>query len=88
MTKINTEFNTFADKQNAKFPEKTKTIAQKKTAIAAKTAIINHKDCPPETKFQIKKEIEIIKKEIKQLENEEKQAKAKENKDKSIFKKK
>ena len=87
MTKVNTEFTAFAEKQNIKFPQKTKTIAHKKTAITSKTAIMNHKDCPPETKLQLKKEIEMIKKEIKQMENEAKQAKSKENKEKSIFKK-
>ncbi len=87
MTKVNSQFMVFAEKQNATFKPKTKTVKEKQAAITAKTAIMKHKDCPAETKAQLKKEIEIINNEIKALKNAEKESKAKENKETSIFKK-
>ncbi len=64
MTGENVSFEKFVQRIYAGIPERTSTVEQKERAIEAKKRILNHPDCPKESRNQILKEIEIIKSEI------------------------
>lgn len=64
------DFDTFADKLNKTVPDSTSTVEEKKRAIEVKKKIMNHPQCPSDTKTTLRKEIGIIQAEIDQIEHE------------------
>ena len=63
----NEDFETYADRLNNTFPDRTSTIEEKERAIAAKKKIMAHPDCPADTKKVLQKEIAIIQEEIQRM---------------------
>lgn len=66
----NVNFEKFVQRVYAGIPERTSTVEQKERAIEAKKRILNHPDCPRESRNQILKEIEIIKDEIEGMKSD------------------
>ena len=64
------DFNTFVEQAYAGIPEVTTTVEQKQRAILAKISILNHPQCPPETKAALSEEITQINYEIQNFEDE------------------
>lgn len=63
-------FDTFADKLNKTVPDSTSTVEEKKRAIEVKKKIMNHPQCPNDTKTTLRKEIGIIQAEIDRMEHD------------------
>lgn len=64
------DFGAFADRLNKTVPDSTSTVEEKKRAIEVKKKIMNHPQCPSDTKTTLRKEIGIIQAEIDQIEHE------------------
>ena len=64
------DFGAFADRLNNTVPDTTSTVEEKKHAIEVKKKIMNHPQCPSDTKTTLRKEIGIIQAEIDQIEHE------------------
>ena len=64
------DFDTFADKLNKTVPDSTSTVEEKKRAIEVKKKIMNHPQCPSDTKTTLRKEIGIIQAEIDRMEHD------------------
>lgn len=64
------DFGTFADKLNKTVPDRTSTVEEKKHAIEVKKKIMNHPQCPSDTKVNLRKEIGIIQAEIDRMEHD------------------
>ena len=58
------DFDTFVQKAYAGIPDSTTNINDKQKAILAKVAIINHPNCPEDTKLELAKELKILNDEI------------------------
>ena len=67
---VQEDFNTYAERLNKSFPDRTSTIEEKERAIAAKKKIMSHPDCPPDTKAVLQKEINVIEKEITEIQKD------------------
>lgn len=65
------DFKAFVDQQYKGIPDRTTTVEQKERAIKAKKAILNHPDCPNDSKAKIREEIKTIESEIKAIKSEE-----------------
>lgn len=64
------DFDTFADRLNKTVPDRTSTVEEKKHAIEVKKRIMNHPQCPSDTKVTLRKEIDIIQAEIDRKEHD------------------
>ncbi len=64
------DFGTFADRLNKTVPDRTSTVEEKKHAIEVKKKIMNHPQCPSDTKVTLRKEIGIIQAEIDRMEHD------------------
>lgn len=71
MTGSNVSFSKFVENAYRGIPEQTSTLEDKERAIAAKKKILNHPNCPNETKAQLRKEISIIEGEIAGIKSEQ-----------------
>ena len=71
MTGKNVSFNEFVENAYKGIPARTSTVKDKERAIAAKKKIMNHPDCPNDSKVQLKKEISIIEEEIARINSEQ-----------------
>ena len=67
---VQEDFNTYADRLNKTFPDRTSTIEEKERAIAAKKKIMAHPGCPADTKATLQKEITIIEGEVARIKQE------------------
>ena len=63
----NSNFEEFVQKAYAGIPDRTSTIEDKQKAILAKVSILNHPNCPEETKAVLQQEIATINNEINQI---------------------
>ena len=61
------DFDTFVQKAYAGIPDRTTNINDKQKAILAKVAIINHPNCPEETKLELARELKILNDEIMEI---------------------
>lgn len=61
------DFGAFADRLNKTVPDVTSTVEEKKHAIEVKKKIMNHPQCPSDTKTTLRKEIGIIQGEIDRI---------------------
>lgn len=61
------DFGAFADRLNKTVPDVTSTVEEKKHAIEVKKKIMNHPQCPSDTKTTLRKEIGIIQGEIDRM---------------------
>ncbi len=57
-------FNEFVKNAYRGIPERTTTIEEKERAIEAKKMILNHPDCPQDSKIGLRREIATIEEEI------------------------
>ena len=67
---VQEDFNSYAEKLNRSFPDRTTTIEEKERAIAAKKKIMAHPKCPADTKTALRREIDIIENEIARMKQE------------------
>lgn len=81
----NSEFQKFAESINRGIPERTSTVSEKKSVIAAKKRLLNHPDCPSDSKAELRKEIARLEAEIKKSEEKEKSEKHEQVINTSIF---
>ena len=75
------KFDQFVENAYRGIPERTSTVEEKERAIAAKKKILQHPDCPKETKTALLREIATIEGEIAGIKNDERTA----SKNSSIF---
>lgn len=69
------KFDQFVENAYRGIPERTSTVEEKERAIAAKKKILQHPDCPKETKTALLREIATIEGEIAGIkESERKEA--------------
>lgn len=66
-SKSNENFDAFVERMYNGIPDRTSTVPQKQKAILAKVAIMNHPQCPPDSKPVLMQEISIINNEIMQM---------------------
>ncbi len=71
MSKDSVAFDKFVERAYRGIPERTETIEEKERAIKAKKKILNHPDCPKESKNALRHEISIIKGEIDAIKSEQ-----------------
>ena len=64
----------FVEKAYQGIPDRTSTVEEKQRAIAAKKKILQHPDCPKETKTALLREIATIEGEIAGIKNDERTA--------------
>ena len=64
------DIGAFADRLNKTVPDRTSTIEEKKHAIEVKKRIMNHPQCPNDTKATLRKEIDTIQAEIDRKEHD------------------
>lgn len=67
----NVSFNDFVEKAYAGIPERTSTVEDKERAIAAKKKILQHPDCPNESRTALLREIATIEGEIADIKSEQ-----------------
>ena len=67
---VSEDFNSYAERLNKSFPDRTTTIEEKERAIAAKKKIMAHPKCPDDTKTALRREISIIEGEIARMKQE------------------
>lgn len=70
----NVSFNDFVEKAYAGIPERTSTVEDKERAIAAKKKILQHPDCPKESRTALLREIATIESEIAGIKSEQRNA--------------
>lgn len=63
-------FEKFVERAYKGIPERTSTIEEKERAIRAKKKILNHPDCPKESKAKLMQEISTIRGEISTMKSE------------------
>lgn len=68
------KFDQFVENAYKGIPERTTTVEEKERAIAAKKKILQHPDCPKETKTALLREIATIEGEIAGIKNDERTA--------------
>ena len=68
------KFDQFVENAYRGIPERTSTVEEKERAIAAKKKILQHPDCPKETKTALLREIATIEGEIAGIKNDERTA--------------
>ena len=68
------KFEQFVENAYRGIPEQTSTVEEKEKAIAAKKKILQHPNCPKETKTALLREIETIEGEIAGIKNEQRNA--------------
>ena len=65
------KFEQFVENAYRGIPEQTSTVEEKEKAIAAKKKILQHPNCPKETKTALLREIATIEGEIAGIKNEQ-----------------
>ena len=68
------KFEQFVENAYRGIPEQTSTVEEKEKAIAAKKKILQHPNCPKETKTALLREITTIEGEIAGIKNEQRNA--------------
>ena len=68
------KFEQFVENAYRGIPERTSTVEEKEKAIAAKKKILQHPNCPKETKIALLREIATIEGEIAGIKNEQRDA--------------
>ena len=68
------KFEQFVENAYRGIPEQTSTVEEKEKAIAAKKKILQHPNCPKETKTALLREIATIEGEIAGIKNEQRNA--------------
>ena len=68
------KFDQFVENAYKGIPERTSTVEEKERAIVAKKKILQHSDCPKETKTALLREIATIEGEIAGIKNEQRNA--------------
>ena len=68
------KFDQFVENAYRGIPERTSTVEEKERAITAKKKILQHPDCPKETKTALLREIATIEGEIAGIKNDERTA--------------
>ena len=68
------KFEQFVENAYRGIPEQTSTVEEKEKAIAAKKKILQHPNCPKETKTALLREIATIEGEIAGINNEQRNA--------------
>ena len=68
------KFEQFVENAYRGIPEQTSTVEEKEKAIAAKKKILQHPNCPKETKIALLREIATIEGEIAEIKNEQRDA--------------
>lgn len=69
MAGVNVAFDKFVERAYSGIPEQTSTVEEKEKAIAAKKKILQHPDCPKESKSILLQEISTIEGEIASIKN-------------------
>ena len=68
------KFEQFVENAYRGIPERASTVEEKEKAIAAKKKILQHPNCPKETKIALLREIATIEGEIAGIKNEQRDA--------------